>query len=142
MYIVFKIGAIRGLFYFIFVFSIQFTVNIVQNNFADDWIRTAELWSRKRQLYQLRHNHCPTYLHCFIVKKSLSVRPESTEVLGADAPVQQGSLVSLMCRTRGARPAAVITWYNGSRPFSEQPAGQVAIQVNNMFKMQTLAMLY
>ena len=59
-----------------------------------------------------------------------TVRPESTEVLGADAPVQQGSLVSLMCRTRGARPAAVITWYNGSRPFAEQPAGQVALQVS------------
>ena len=27
--------------------------------FTDDWIRTAELWSLKRPLYQLSHNHCP-----------------------------------------------------------------------------------
>jgi hypothetical protein len=59
-----------------------------------------------------------------------TVRPETTEVLGADSALEQGSVVSLMCRTRGARPAAVITWYNGSRPFAEQPAGQVALQVS------------
>ena len=28
-------------------------------NFADDWIRTADLWYRKQLLYQLSHNHCP-----------------------------------------------------------------------------------
>ena len=28
-------------------------------NFADNWIRTADLWCRKRPLYQLNHNHCP-----------------------------------------------------------------------------------
>ena len=27
-------------------------------NFADDWIRTADLWCRKQLLYQLSHNHC------------------------------------------------------------------------------------
>ena len=27
------------------------------NKIADDWIRTADLWWRKRTLYQLRHNH-------------------------------------------------------------------------------------
>ena len=25
--------------------------------FANDWIRTADLWNRKRLLYQLSHNH-------------------------------------------------------------------------------------
>ena len=25
-------------------------------NFDDDWIRTADLWSGKRPLYQLSHN--------------------------------------------------------------------------------------
>ena len=29
-------------------------------NFADDWIRTVDLWCRKRPLYQLSHNHCPS----------------------------------------------------------------------------------
>ena len=27
-------------------------------NFADDWIRTADLWCWKQLLYQLSHNHC------------------------------------------------------------------------------------
>ena len=26
-------------------------------NFADDWIRTADLWYWKQPLYQLSHNH-------------------------------------------------------------------------------------
>ena len=52
--------------FFIFVFSIQLTVN----NFADDWIRTADLWCRKRPLYQLSHNHCPT--HLFFLPLSLT----------------------------------------------------------------------
>ena len=41
-----------GRFFFIFIFSIQLTVNIQKY----DWIRTADLWSRK--LYQLSHNNC------------------------------------------------------------------------------------
>ena len=57
------------------------------------------------------------------------VRPYKTDVMGADRAVEEGTPLSLMCRTWGARPAAVITWFNGSRPFSEQPAGQVALQV-------------
>ena len=48
--------AIPGLFFFIFVFSIQLIVHIY---FADDWIRTADLWCQKQPLYQLRLNHFP-----------------------------------------------------------------------------------
>ena len=33
-------------------------INII---FADDWIRTVDLWSRKQPLFQLSHNHCPTF---------------------------------------------------------------------------------
>ena len=29
--------------------------------FADDWIRTADLWHWKRPLYQLSHNHFPVF---------------------------------------------------------------------------------
>ena len=36
----------------------MFNINII---FADDWIRTADLWYRKRPLYQLSHNHCPQF---------------------------------------------------------------------------------
>ena len=54
-----KIGPFPASFFFIFVFSIQLKVHV---NFAYDSIRTADLWSRKRPLYQLRYNHFPTSL--------------------------------------------------------------------------------
>ena len=59
------------------------------------------------------------------------MRPYTTEVIDADNgnPVVQGSLVTLMCRVNGARPAAVITWYNGTTPFNEQSAEQIALKV-------------
>ena len=57
-------GPFPGSFFFIFVFSIQLTVNKCSINFADDWIRTADLWNRKRSLYQLSHNHCPKNVDC------------------------------------------------------------------------------
>ena len=65
----------------------------------------------------------------------LTVRPFRTEVLGAETAMSEGSVASLMCRTWGARPAAVITWFNGSRPFSEQPAGQVSLQVSFLIRV-------
>ena len=34
-------------------------------NFADDWIRTADLWYRKQLLFQLSHNHCPDIVSSF-----------------------------------------------------------------------------
>ena len=54
-----KKWAIPGLFYFIFVFSIQLTVNVQfkclpMTGFEP---RTSEIW--KLTLYQLSHNHCP-----------------------------------------------------------------------------------
>ena len=39
--------------------------------FANDWIRTADLWCWKRLLYQLSHNHIPIRLKLF--KDCLSV---------------------------------------------------------------------
>ena len=38
--------------------SFQFTWKAI-NKIAYDWMRTADLWSQKRLLYRLRHNHCP-----------------------------------------------------------------------------------
>ena len=38
----------------VYFLPIQF---IVHTNFADDWIRTADLWCRKQPMYQLHHNH-------------------------------------------------------------------------------------
>ena len=71
-----------------------------------------------------------------------SVRPFQTRVIGAETPQEEGSVISLMCRTWGARPAAVITWFNGSRPFSEQPAGQVALQVRSHITQPLYVLLF
>ena len=60
----YKKWAIPGLFFSIFVFSIQLTVNKCSINFADDWIRTVDLWYWKGSLYQLSHNHCQSHNHC------------------------------------------------------------------------------
>ena len=47
-------------------------------------------------------------------------------------PVEDGTSVGLTCRTRGARPAAWITWYNGSAPFAETPpVDEVALRVSS-----------
>ena len=51
-----KIGPFPASFFFMFAFAKQLIVHI---NFADDWSRTADLWCRKRPLYQLGHNHFP-----------------------------------------------------------------------------------
>ena len=53
----FFMGLSRPLFLLFssFLFSKMFNMN-----FADDWIRTVDLWNWKRLLYQLSHNHCPT----------------------------------------------------------------------------------
>ena len=55
----FKKWAIPSLFFFIFLFSIWLTENVQYTFFANDWIRTADLWNRKQPLYQMSHNHCP-----------------------------------------------------------------------------------
>ena len=47
------------------------------------------------------------------------------EISGADSAVESGDVVSLLCTSMAARPAAVLTWYNGTSLFPEQPAGQV-----------------
>ena len=46
-------GQSRLLFLF-FIFS-----TIGREDCADAWIQAAELWCRKRPLYQLRHSYCP-----------------------------------------------------------------------------------
>ena len=34
--------------------------------FAGDWIRTADLWYRKRPLCQLSHNNCPCHYYIYV----------------------------------------------------------------------------
>ena len=64
--------AIPGHFSFIFVFSLQLTVNKCSIKFSDDWIQTVDLWCWKQPSYQLSHNHC-TFEgifgnRCFLIK--------------------------------------------------------------------------
>ena len=37
-------------------------------NFANDWSQTADLWNRKRLLYQLSHNHWIEIQNCYQLK--------------------------------------------------------------------------
>ncbi|CAB4061168.1 unnamed protein product [Lepeophtheirus salmonis] len=71
------------------------------------------------------------------VQVDVNLRPLNTEVIGSDEPILESSTVTLMCRTIGARPAAVITWYNGSRPFAEQSPGVKALQEDNTYETQS-----
>ena len=49
-----KNGPFSASFFFIFVFSIHWTVNVLYKFLPI----TADLWNWKRPLYQLNHNHC------------------------------------------------------------------------------------
>ena len=66
-----KVGHSRPLFLYFRLFNTQLTVNKCSINFANDWIRTADLWNRNRPLYQLSHNHRPlfVYFHSFSKKQ-------------------------------------------------------------------------
>ena len=46
-------------FFHILTLSIQLTEKNIQYKCCNDWIRTADLWCRKRPLYQLSYNHYP-----------------------------------------------------------------------------------
>ena len=58
-------GPFAASFFFISLFSTQFLAQLIVNKIADDWIRTADLWCRKRSRYQLNHNQCPPSLFIF-----------------------------------------------------------------------------
>lgn len=59
----------------------------------------------------------------------ISVRPFSWELSGYEAPVLEGTVITLLCRVQGARPAANITWHNGTAPLHPQPSSNLAVQV-------------
>jgi len=53
---------------------------------------------------------------CLIVS---TVRPLRLDLSGLVHHVVQGTTVTLECAVLGARPAANVTWYNGSEPIHE-----------------------
>ena len=58
--------AILGLFFFIFLFNTVDSKCPIKI-FADDWIRTADLWNWKRLLFQLSHNHCQLFFKVYFI---------------------------------------------------------------------------
>ena len=74
MGVIFLNGPIPASFYLFssFQYSYQLMLIII---FADDWIRTADHWSRKRPLYWLSHSKCvgaanffsSTFINCSLI---------------------------------------------------------------------------
>lgn len=64
-----------------------------------------------------------------------TVRPYKWELTGYDVPVLEGTALYLLCRVKGARPAANITWFNGTEVISPQPPSNLAVQVNIYAKL-------
>ena len=67
------------------------------------------------------------------VQLDVSLRPDSLEISGAERAFEAGNVVSLVCVASAARPAAVLTWYNGSALFRDQPAGQVTLGTDGTY---------
>ena len=69
--IFYKMGHYRPLFLLFssFQYRWQYVNTFSLEKFADDCIRTADLWCRKRPLCQLIHNQCP---RCNLVKCAFS----------------------------------------------------------------------
>ena len=66
-------GQFLASFFFIFSFTTQLPMFNI--NFVDDWFRTADLWCRKRPLYHLSHDHCPSiplYFHNWWIELLIS----------------------------------------------------------------------
>jgi len=59
------------------------------------------------------------------VQLDISLRPETVKISGGEVTLRQGGEVRLTCLAAGSRPAAVLTWFNGSSLYPHQPAGQV-----------------
>ena len=67
------------------------------------------------------------------VQLDVSLRPDSLKISGAERAFESGNVVSLVCVASAARPAAVLTWYNGSALFRDQPAGQVTLGTDGTY---------
>lgn len=64
-----------------------------------------------------------------------AVRPTKISLTGVDKHAIHGSKVTLECLVQGARPAANLTWYNGTDPIDPEKVTSIAnVQVSVFFK--------
>lgn len=64
------------------------------------------------------------YTYYFNAYPYFSVRPNRIELSGVGEHVIQGNRVVLQCVVRGARPAANVTWYNGTVQLQESSSAE------------------
>ena len=57
----------RPLYIYFLTFQYSWQKICSFDNFANDWIRTNELWCRKWPLCRLRHSHCPPMANLEVV---------------------------------------------------------------------------
>ena len=57
----------RPLYIYFLTFQYSWQKIFSFDNFANDWIRTNELWCRKWPLCRLRHSHCPPMANLEVV---------------------------------------------------------------------------
>uniref|UniRef100_T1JAP8 Ig-like domain-containing protein n=1 Tax=Strigamia maritima TaxID=126957 RepID=T1JAP8_STRMM len=62
------------------------------------------------------------------VDVDVHVRPLKVQFLPLDEPIVEEEKVSLICEAVGARPAAAIGWFNGTKELSSQDIKQIEIE--------------
>ena len=61
------------LFHYFCLFITVDSEQMLNNIFANDWNRTADLWCRNWPLCQLNHNHCPALIDLVVISNLLLV---------------------------------------------------------------------
>lgn len=73
------------------------------------------------------------------INVDVHVRPLSLDLSGVVHHVVQGTKVTLECAVLGARPAANVTWYNGSEPIQEEALRtEIAPQEDGTYETRSL----
>ena len=67
-------------------------------------------------------------LTLMVLSCSPAVRPMETEIVGTPGEVREGDEVTLVCRSSGARPAAVLSWFNGTEAMEQQGEQETAVK--------------
>lgn len=93
------------------------TIFLYSVNFFPLGIRN-ELWLKKKCVFKkLACSFFNTIEHFFF---SFTVKPIKMELKGPPMPVRQNASVTLSCNIHQAKPAANVTWFNGSIPLDRR----------------------